>query len=222
MKSALVVTESVFSMEGKISPIKEISQLTLGRGCLVVDDAHGIGVLGKTGAGICEYEKLSLDDLPVLITPLGKAMGGMGAIVSGSKELIEAMLQFSRHYRYSTALPPAIAEANLSALNVLKQERYRLDNLQCLIVFFVKACFDRELPLVSQDLTTIKSIPLLNNSVAIKIQLDLMTQGFYLALIRPPTVPEGRTCLRISLNTHLKEEQILRMLDALAKLYVKQ
>jgi len=220
-KPALVVTESVFSMEGAISPIKQIAAMTKDKGILVVDDAHGIGILGDSGAGICEHDKLSVKEVPVLITPLGKAMGGMGAMVSGSKELIETILQFSRHYRYSTALPPAVAMANLTALKLLKQETYRLEKLQILIKFFVNACIERMLPLVSSDLTPIKSIPVLSNDRALSIQQGLMNQGFYVAVMRPPTVPLGQICLRISLNSNLEENHILKMLDALARLYVR-
>ena len=105
---------------------------------MIVDDAHGIGVLGQNGRGICEYHRLSQKDVTYLITPLGKAFGAVGGIVSGSNDVIEAVLQLARTYIYTTALPPAIAIATMQSLKIVQQESWRRDRLNNLIKYFIE------------------------------------------------------------------------------------
>jgi len=213
----LVVTESIFSMQGNIAPIKKLAALAIqNHALLIVDDAHGIGVLGKEGKGICEHLQLTQKDVPCLIIPLGKSFGSFGAVVSGSESLIEYVLQFSRTYCYTTALPPAISYATLETLKVLRDETWRREKLSYLSDKFTTAAKERKLPLISMDNTPIKSIVVGSNKMTLAIQDKLLEKGFFVSCIRPPTVPMNTTRIRISLNCMHTEEQIIELLDHLS------
>jgi 8-amino-7-oxononanoate synthase len=212
-----LITESVFSMEGQISPIDQIVATTQSYPLsIMVDDAHGIGVLGKNGRGICEHYGLSQQQIPCLIVPLGKACGSMGAIVAGSKELIECLLQFSKTYRYTTALPPALAHATITALKIVETENWRRLKLQEIIQFFIAEAKKRCLPLLSEDLTPIKPILIGDNNRALQIKQILQEKGFFISCIRPPTVPTGTARIRISLNSMHQKSQVTDLLDIMA------
>ncbi|OGT38376.1 MAG: 8-amino-7-oxononanoate synthase [Gammaproteobacteria bacterium RIFCSPHIGHO2_12_FULL_37_14] len=221
-RKCLLVTESVFSMEGDISPIDKLANIAKEtQSFFIVDDAHGIGILGKNGGGISEYFHLTQNDIPCLITPLGKAIGSIGAIVSGESALIESLIQFSNTYRYSTSLPPAIACATLESLNLLKKENWRREKLQKLITFFIDQANHRSLPLISSDLTPIKSILIGKNKDTIGLKKLLHDQGFFISCIRPPTVAPNTARIRISLNCMHEEKDIIHLLDLLADYYEK-
>ena len=111
----LIVTDGVFSMDGDIAPLAEADIAQQHQAYLMVDDAHGFGVLGHNGAGSSEHFNLTQNELPILMGTLNKACGTAGAFVAGSRELIETLIQFSRSYIYTTALPPAIAAATLTS-----------------------------------------------------------------------------------------------------------
>ncbi len=211
-ENPLLVTESVFSMQGNITDVTALASL---KAKLIVDDAHGVGVLGKAGKGICEQQNLSQNDVACLITPLGKALGSFGAIVSGDEEIIETILQFSRTYYYTTALPPAVSHATLTSLKVMQQESWRREKLNHLIELFIKGSFERELTLVSTDKTPIKSIIIGSSTKAIDIQKKLLEKNILVSCIRPPTVPANTSRVRISLNCLHTEAQITQLLDEL-------
>jgi 8-amino-7-oxononanoate synthase len=211
----LFITESVFSMQGDITNVKKLVSIANNEAMLLVDDAHGIGVLGKKGGGICDYYQLSQSDVPCLVTPFGKALGSFGAIVSGSSDIIDALIQCARTYRYSTALPPAVCSATLASLTVLMEESWRRSKLQALITFFIKEAKLRNLPCTSFDETPIKSIITGCNKLTLKIQHKLAHRGFLVSCIRPPTVPINQSCIRISLNCMHTEEQIICLLNLL-------
>ncbi len=119
----LLVTDGVFSMDGDLAPLPQLAQLARETNAwLIVDDAHGLGVVGATGRGCCEQFGLGLDAVPVLIGTFGKAFGTFGAFVAGDADLIEYLLQKSRTYIYTTALPPAVAAATRAALRVSQRE----------------------------------------------------------------------------------------------------
>jgi len=212
-----LITESIFSMEGdltdlsKISPLAKITQTSL-----YIDDAHGLGILGQTGAGVAEHFGLSQKDLACLVSPLGKAFGGMGAIVSGSEDLIEFILQTARTYKYSTALPPALSEGLLTVLKMIKQESWRREKLQELIFYFLEKSKSLGLKLISQDPTPIKSIFIGENLEALKIQDQLLNKNIFVSAIRPPTVPIHTARLRISLSVAHEFSQIDQLLNLIA------
>lgn len=217
---ALVVTESVYSIEGDISPLNKLSEITQKYlSTLIVDDAHGIGVLGKKGGGICEHYNLSQDIVPCLITPLGKALGGMGAIVTGSETLIKSLIQFSRTFYYSTALPPAVAAAMIESLTLLQKETWRLERLRYLTQYFINQALLRSLPLISTHLTPIKSFLVGDNQLALGLKNTLIDHGFLVSCLRPPTVQLGKAQIRVALNCLQTEHEIDELLDIMAKFY---
>lgn len=218
----LLITESVFSMQGSMSDLHTLSALaSKHQATVIIDDAHGIGVLGKHGAGITEHAQLSQQDIPCLVTPLSKAFGSVGSIVSGSKEMIESLLQFAGTYRYSTSLPPAICDATLAALHLIKNESWRREKLYSLCRFFIEECRARNLFLASEDFTPIKAILIPSSQHALIIQNELSKQGLLVNCIRPSTVPAHLTCLRISLSCMHEEQQIIYLLDHIQKQYAQ-
>lgn len=213
----LLVSESVFSMQGDCADILALVELAHQHNAtLVIDDAHGIATLGNQGQGICGFYQLSQTDVPCLVTPLGKAFASFGAMVSGSHTLVDALMQFSRTYKYTTAMPAAVSCATLAALDVVIKETWRCQKLNELITFFIKQAKARHLALVSDSLTPIKSIPCVSNQAVLAIQHNLMQQGFLVAAIRPPTVANQTACIRISLNCKHTEKQIMQLLDVIA------
>lgn len=221
-ENALVISESVFSMEGDISPIDTLAALSKrAKATLCIDDAHGIGVLGREGRGISEYYSLTQEDIPCLVTPFGKAIGGVGAIVSGNETLIQGLRQFSRTYHYTTALPPAVSCAAITAVKVIQQDLYRRERLQHLIQFFIQHAKQSSLQLLSDDLTPIKAICVGDNATALHIQKTLLHYGYFISCIRPPTVPKDTARIRVSLNCLHEEADIIRLLDIIASEYEK-
>lgn len=219
---SLLIAESIFSMQGTLTDVKNLAELAKKhRALFIVDDAHGIGVLGENGKGICEHAHLSQEEIPCLITPLGKAMGSMGAIVSGNQWLIESLLQFSRTYCYSTALPPAICHATIEAIKIIQNESWRRKKLNDLIHFFIKEAEARKLTLFSKDITPIKSIMIGSNEIAKKMHQTLLQKQLYVACIREPTIPKNMACIRISLCCMHTEAEITYLLDQTVESHAK-
>jgi 8-amino-7-oxononanoate synthase len=210
----LIATESVFSMEGDIAPITEIADLAKQyHSGLVIDDAHGIGVLGKHGKGASEEFALNQNSYTCLVIPLGKAFNAMGAIVTGRKETIDALQQFSRSYCYSTALPAAICLAIQTTLDVIQDENWRQQQLKSNIAFFVSYALHQGLTLISNDKTPIQSIILTDNQKTLSLQKWLISKGLFVSAIRPPTVPNGTARLRVSINCLHTPIQITQLID---------
>lgn len=210
----LIVTDSVFSMEGDIAPILDLAQLAKQyHAGLIIDDAHGIGVLGKTGKGVSEHFALPQKNYSCLVIPLGKAFNAIGAIVAGRKEIMDTVLQFSRSYCYSTALPPACCVAIQASLAVIQQESWRQQRLQENIQFFIHYATERGLNLVAVDKTPIKSILVQDNERVLTLQKSLLAKGFYVSAIRPPTVPRGKARLRLSINSLHTQDQLAKLID---------
>jgi len=133
----LIMSDSVFSMDGDLAPVSQLSSICQKHDAwLMLDDAHGFGVLGKNGAGVAEEYSLDQEQLPIYMATLGKAMGVFGAFVAGSDALIEMLIQKSRSFIYTTAMPPALAQATLMSLKVAQQESWRRDKLKQLIQQF--------------------------------------------------------------------------------------
>jgi 8-amino-7-oxononanoate synthase len=215
----LFVTESVFSITGHLTDIERCAALAKKHQArLIVDDAHGIGILGQQGSGITNQNAALNQAITCLITPLGKAMGSLGAIVSGKHEVIEEIIQSARSYWYSTALPPAICAGTLASLNVLQTESWRQEKLQALIRHFNQTATERALPLITDDPTPIRSVVIGDNTLALTLQSKLHHLGYDVACIRPPTIPLHQACLRCSLTVHHEEEDITRLLDHLVTL----
>ncbi len=215
---ALVATDGVFSMDGDLAPLPELAALCAERDAwLLLDDAHGIGVLGAEGRGTSDHLGLAPEQVPILMGTLGKAVGTFGAFVAGSEELIETLIQQARSYIYTTAPPPAVAEATRVALRLLREEGWRRERLQALIRRFRAGAAELGLPLWASE-TPIQPLIAGDSEQAMAWSRRLEEQGILVGAIRPPTVPEGSARLRITLSAAHTEEQVDRLLEALGEL----
>lgn len=213
----LAVTESVFSMDGDLAPLDEYARLCREAGaCLYVDDAHGFGVLGAGGGGALEELQLDQGQVPLLMATFGKALGAAGAFVAGDETLIETLLQRGRPHIYSTAPPPPLAAAVLEALQLLQDEAWRRQRLRGLIERFRTGARDRGLTLLPSA-TAIQPLLLGDARRATAASEALRRQGYFVAAIRPPTVPEGGARLRITVTAAHDEQDIDGLLDALER-----
>ena len=212
----LIVVDGVFSMDGDIAPLPDLAAVARKYDAwLMVDDAHGVGVLGATGAGTCEHFGLRSDDVPVLMGTLGKAVGTFGAFVAGSELLIENLIQFARPYIYTTALPPAIAAATLASLELQQEESWRRVHLQQLIEHFRTGAQQLGLQLLP-SVTAIQPLLVGEAEHALQISERLRQAGILVSAIRPPTVPAGTSRLRITLSAAHSLAQVERLLSALS------
>jgi 8-amino-7-oxononanoate synthase len=213
----LIVTDGVFSMDGDVAPLLELARLaTETNAWLMVDDAHGLGVLGATGGGSVEHFGLNAAEVPVLMCTLGKAFGTFGAFVAGNNDLIDFLIQRARAYIYTTALPPAIAEATRASLRLVREETWRRDKLRVLIERFRHGALQLGLNLVDSP-TPIQPILIGDNEETLRISQRLLDAGFLVTAIRPPTVPTGTARLRVTLSALHEESQVDQLLDALGK-----
>ena len=212
----LVVVDGVFSMDGDSAPLADLASLC-GReeAWLMVDDAHGFGVLGETGAGSVQAANLGVKQVPILMATLGKALGTGGAFVAGDEDLIEALIQQARNYIYTTAIPPAVAAATLTSLAILREEPWRRQHLNSLIQRFRKSATELGLPLMPSS-SAIQPLTVGDASRAISMSEKLRERGLLIGAIRPPTVPAGTSRLRITLSAAHNEQQVDDLLEALA------
>jgi 8-amino-7-oxononanoate synthase len=214
----LVATDGVFSMDGDLAPLPEIAAAAGARGAwLMVDDAHGLGVLGKEGGGSVQHYGLNSEQVPILMGTLGKALGTFGAFVAGSEELIETLIQQARSYIYTTAPPPAVAEATRVSVRLARQEGWRRDRLRDLVQRFRRAATELGLPL-TDSLTPIQPLIAGATEQAVRWSRQLEHAGILVPAVRPPTVPEGGARLRITFSALHTDLQLARLLDALAAL----
>jgi 8-amino-7-oxononanoate synthase len=213
---SLLATDAVFSMDGDIAPLRELAALCKTQhATLMVDDAHGIGVMGRDGAGCLAEAGLSQDDAPVLMATLGKALGVAGAFVAGSAALIDGLVQFARTHTYTTAMPPALAAAASMAVDLARTESWRRDKLQSLIAQLRAGASARGLSLL-ESRTPIQPLLVGSSDEALRISQHMENAGFYIPAIRPPTVPAGSARLRITLSAVHEPEDVERLLDTLA------
>jgi len=211
----LIVTDAVFSMDGDSADLTKLSKLAKQHDAwLMVDDAHGFGVLGEQGAGLCEQQNLGQDDVQVLMGTLGKGFGTAGAFVAGSKDLIEYLTNFARPFIYTTAMPAAIAAATLTSLKIVKNEPERREHLQALIKLFREGANELGLELMPSN-TAIQPILVGDAKEALHMSEQLKQLGIMVTAIRPPTVPQGTARLRVTLSAAHSEQQVLQLLDAL-------
>lgn len=214
----LVVTDGVFSMDGDVAPLRDLAAACRTHDAwLLVDDAHGFGVLGPSGRGAVEAAGLTADDVPILMATLGKAAGTFGAFVAGSSDLVELLLQKARTYIYTTALPPAVAAATRAALRVMQDEPWRRTRVLEHVAYFRREVAGLGLALL--DSTTPIQPVLLGSEVAAVTASDaLRARGLWVPAIRPPTVPVGRSRLRVTFSAAHARADIDRLLEALASL----
>lgn len=213
----LIAVDGVFSMDGDLAPLPALATIAREAGAwLMVDDAHGLGCLGATGAGSVEHFGLGQVEVPVLMGTLGKALGGFGAFVAGSETLIEGLIQLARPYIYTTAMPPAVAEAMRLGLQLAKREHWRRAHLQALVQRFRAGAEGLGYQLMDSP-TAIQPLVTGSDQSALLLASALQEEGFLIGAIRPPTVPEGSARLRITLTAAHSEAQVDALLAALAR-----
>jgi 8-amino-7-oxononanoate synthase len=219
-EAAVVATDGVFSMDGDIAPLSRLAQAASAhKAWLVVDDAHGIGVLGKHGRG--STEEFSTDEVPVLVGTLGKAFGSFGAFVAGSRELVELLIQRARSYIYTTALPQPVAAATRKALEIAQRDAWRRERVLALTSRFRMAALGEGLHLLNSD-TPIQPVVLGSSAAALQAQRELLDAGFRVVAIRSPTVPRGSERLRVTLSAGHTESQVDSLVEKLARICARQ
>ncbi len=217
----LVVTDAVFSMDGDLAPLPELAQTCAEQTAwLMVDDAHGFGVLGARGAGALEHFGLNAEQVPIYMATLGKALGTFGAFVAGSRDLIDYLIQFSRPYIYTTAMPAAIAAATRASLRLLETESWRRKRLRQHIALFKACARAHALNLMPSD-TAIQPLLISDAGRALALSKALDARGYLVSAIRPPTVPPNTARLRITLSAAHEEKDIRELVDTLAELVEK-
>lgn len=211
---AMLATDGVFSMDGDVAPLRELSLVArVQQALMYVDDAHGVGVVGPDGRGSVAEAGIDASGLLQLAT-LGKALGGYGAVVLGSEEMIGHLAETARPYIFTTALPPAQAASTLAAVKLARRDHWRREKLQSLIAHFRHTALFRDLPLLPSN-TPIQPLMCGDDKRATALATALEAQGFWVPAIRPPTVPDGRSRLRITLSSLHTQAEVDALVDAL-------
>jgi 8-amino-7-oxononanoate synthase len=212
----IIVTDGVFSMDGDLAPVKELLKITEEYDALLlIDDAHGFGVLGANGHGILEQEKICSDRI-IYVGTLGKAAGVSGAFICAQSSFIEWLIQKGRPYIYSTATPPAIAHTLLKSLDLVEGEEgsRRRKHLNHLISIWQEEMIFENWKMVS-SCTPIQPLILGSNANAVKAAKLLDEAGYWIPAIRPPTVPLGSSRLRITLSANHSTEDLRQLIHTL-------
>ena len=211
---SLVATESVFSMDGDRAPLdKIIPQCLRVNAWLLLDEAHSMGVFGKSGLGLVEQSNLSQAQVPIVMGTFGKALGTAGAFVAGSQDLIDYLVNFARHYVYSTALPPAQAHATLASFSLIGQGDEQ-SKLHANIDVFKTLAKQHDFNLLDST-SAIQPLIVGEPDEALALSHALKKRGIWIPAIRYPTVPKGTARLRITLSSVHKKTDIEALIDAL-------
>ena len=226
----LIASEGVFSMDGDVAPCEGIAELAAKYNAwFMLDDAHGMGVLGENGFGTAEALNLSQQQVPIVMGTFGKAVGTAGAFIAGSQTLIDYLVNFSKHYVYSTAMPPAQAVATLYSLTHIASDTARRETLQTNITYFRESFQKRfgqtlntsaidKAPIeitLGQSQSAIQPIIIGSPERAIALSDGLKQRGIWATAIRQPTVPKNQDRLRITLTANHTSQDIDVLLDAL-------
>lgn len=214
----LILSDGVFSMDGDVAPLPALLDAARTHDAwLLLDDAHGLGVLGQHGRGTFEHFGLPVVSPAILMGTLGKALGTFGAFVAGSDDVIETLIQHARTYIYTTALPPAVAEATRASLKVLRADDGRRALLHARIRQFRDGARQLGFTLPASE-TAIQPVILGAPGLALAASEALRARGILVSAIRPPTVPQNTARLRITLSAAHTSQQVERLLDALGRL----
>lgn len=215
----LLVTDGVFSMDGDVAPLLELSRLARQHEWMfMVDDAHGLGCLGEQGKGCLSLSGLNANSLPILVGTFGKAFGTAGAFVATSHDYAEYLTQFARPYVYTTSMSPAIASATLASLQIIQsaEGQDRRERLARHIEYFRQRVQSLPVELMPSN-TAIQPIIVGDSKAALDISEQLKTLGIWCTAIRPPTVPVGRARLRITLSAAHSDNDLVLLCDSLEK-----
>jgi 8-amino-7-oxononanoate synthase len=212
----LVATDAVFSMDGDVADVPRLADLCERHDAwLLLDDAHGIGVLGATGRGVLEACTAKSSRIVYMAT-LGKALGGYGAFVAGSEDLVEWLLQRARTYMFSTGLPATAAATAVAAIDLLEHDTSLVGALRERIAQFRSLAAGRGLPL-GDSATAIQPVFAGEPPAAVEWSERLLQRGFLVPAIRPPTVPPGTARLRVSLSAAHEPRDVESLVHALAE-----
>ncbi|MGB3872353.1 MAG: 8-amino-7-oxononanoate synthase [Stenotrophomonas sp.] len=215
--AAMLATDGVFSMDGDIAPLRSLSLVArMQQALFYVDDAHGVGVIGEHGRGSVADAGLGVNEVPLQLATLGKALGSHGAVVLGEENLIQHLAETARPYIYTTALPPAQAAASLAAVKLARRDHWRREKLGELVAAFRERARHHGLELMPSS-TPIQPLLCSDDATAMALANALEQSGYLVGAIRPPTVPEGKSRLRITLSALHSVEQVRALLDAIAR-----
>lgn len=215
--SGLLITDGVFSMDGDVAPLSELSNLAIKHDWMfMVDDAHGLGCLGEDGRGCLSLAGLDAERLPILIGTFGKAFGTAGAFVATSHDYADYLTQFARPYIYTTAMSPAMAGATLASLRIIQSSegQERRDRLSAHIAYFRQRMQSLPVVLMASE-TAIQPILMGDSKTALQISERLKSLGVWCTAIRPPTVPIGSARLRITLSAAHSDADLVLLCDSL-------
>ena len=213
-KNRFIVTESVFSMDGDVANLRELVELkNRYNAVLIVDEAHSLGCFGATGAGLCEQEGI-LDDIDIIVAPLGKAVAATGGIVAGPKAVIDTLVNKARPFIYTTAPSPVIAAAAMKSLEIIQNEPGRRNRLQNNAAFLRNAFIEMGLD-IGHSTTQIIPVILGDSAKAMETSQKLYDAGYFISAIRPPTVPPGTARLRVSVQSDHTQEQLRGLCEAM-------
>lgn len=213
----LVVSDGVFSMDGDMCPLDDLVKVAARRDAwLMIDDAHGFGVTGNEGRGTVDPDRFDTHQVPVLMATLGKAFGTTGAFVAGDDSLVEYLIQRSRNYIYTTALPAAVAVATSKSLEIVVAENWRREKLTALVTRFRNAVRERGIDVMPSE-TPIQPVLVGDPAAALAASQALEARGCLVTAIRPPTVPQGTSRLRVTLTAAHTVDDIDRLVDAIGE-----
>lgn len=215
--SGLLVTDGVFSMDGDVAPLAQLSRLALEyEHIFMVDDAHGLGCCGPEGRGSAALAGLDSKQLPILMGTFGKAFGTAGAFVATSDEFADYLMQFARPYIYTTSMSPAMAVATLASLTLIQspQGEELREKLQANICYFRQRMAGLAVTLMVSD-TAIQPLLIGQAQAALELSDKLKALGFWCTAIRPPTVPAGSARLRITLSAAHSHADVVLLCDAI-------
>ena len=213
----LIITDAVFSMDGDLAPLPELLALCERHDAwLLVDDAHGFGVLGGQGRGSLAHFGIASARIIYMAT-LGKAAGVFGAFVAAEQVVIDTLVNHARSYVYTTATPPALAGALLASLRVIERGDALRAHLQLLVAQLRIGLDDLPWKLMPSS-TAIQPLLIGDNKAALELSNKLRERGIWVAAIRPPTVPQGTARLRITLSAAHTAADVTRLIEGLHEL----
>ena len=217
-KKALIVSESIFSMDGDRAPLKELARLKEKYNCqMMVDEAHATGIFGEKGSGVVEEEGLS-SQVDLVMGTFSKALAGFGAYLAASRDIVDYLVNVCRSFIYSTALPPAIIACNLVSLELVREEAQRRKTLLSHAELVRTKLKEQGLSVLG--VSQIIPIILGDNLRAVEFAAKLQEKGFWALAVRPPTVPQGQARLRLSLSYDHDMENLNRLIDAIAEIRI--
>jgi len=214
-KNSVIITETIFSMNGDKAPLKEIINLKEKHNCrLMVDEAHSTGVFGKTGAGVAEEEGLA-DRVDLIMGTFSKALGSFGAYLGCAQEIKKYLINTCRSFIYSTALPPAVIAANLVSLDLVKKEPFRRKELLENAKYFREKALKYGLEV--KGCSQIAPLIVGSAAKAVSLSKELRNKGYWAPAVRPPTVPEAGARIRFSLTLYHTKEILNKLVEDLKK-----